>query len=38
MVSPPGVKRTACFVVEKTGCIQVVTQLDQAVPVRSESS
>jgi glucose/arabinose dehydrogenase len=35
IVSPPG-EKDRLFVVEKTGCIQVVTQLDQAVPVKRE--
>ncbi len=35
VVSAPG-EKDRLFVVEKTGCIQVVTQLDQAVPVKSE--
>lgn len=35
VVSAPGVK-DRLFVVEKTGCIQAVTELDQAVPVKRE--
>lgn len=35
VVSAPG-EKDRLFVVEKTGCIQVVTLLDQAVPVKNE--
>jgi glucose/arabinose dehydrogenase len=35
VVSAPG-EKDRLFVVEKTGCIQVVTELDQAVPVKRE--